>query len=107
MVRRTVLEREGLRARLKLHRIYSCGIDASLTHIDTAEMYGGGEVEKIVAEAIPGRRARVLLASKILRFAWAAGQEGHPDLRFRLPGVADGPADRSFRDVGKRPRHVE
>jgi diketogulonate reductase-like aldo/keto reductase len=44
----------------------SRGINAGLTHIDTAEMYGGGEVEEIVAEAIDGRRERVFLASKVL-----------------------------------------
>jgi diketogulonate reductase-like aldo/keto reductase len=42
------------------------GIDAGLTHVDTAEMYGGGVVEEMVAEAIAGRRARVFLASKVL-----------------------------------------
>ena len=30
------------------------GIDAGLTHIDTAEMYGDGAVESIVGEAIKG-----------------------------------------------------
>jgi diketogulonate reductase-like aldo/keto reductase len=42
------------------------GIDAGLTHIDTAEMYGGGVVEEMVAEAIAGWRPRVFLASKVL-----------------------------------------
>ncbi len=43
------------------------GIDAGMTHIDTAEMYGDGYVEEaIVAEAIAGRRADVFLASKVL-----------------------------------------
>ena len=31
-------------------------------HIDTAEMYGSGEVERIVGEAIAGRREEVALA---------------------------------------------
>ncbi len=42
------------------------GIDAGHTHVDTAETYGGGVVEEMVAEAIAGRRARVFLASKVL-----------------------------------------
>ncbi len=37
-----------------------------MTHIDTAEMYGSGEVERIVGEAIAGRRAEVFLASKVI-----------------------------------------
>jgi diketogulonate reductase-like aldo/keto reductase len=40
-------------------------IDRGMTHIDTAESYGGGEVEEIVAEAIAGYRGDVFLASKI------------------------------------------
>jgi diketogulonate reductase-like aldo/keto reductase len=42
------------------------GLDLGLTHIDTAEMYGNGQVEEeIVAEAIAGRRDEVFLASKV------------------------------------------
>ena len=42
------------------------GIDLGLTHIDTAEMYGGGRSEKLVGEAIDGRRDEVFLVSKVL-----------------------------------------
>ena len=42
------------------------GLDLGLTHIDTAEMYGEGRVEQLVAEAIVGRRDEVFLASKVL-----------------------------------------
>jgi diketogulonate reductase-like aldo/keto reductase len=42
------------------------GIDLGLTHIDTAEMYGDGGAERVVAEAISGRRDRVFLVSKVL-----------------------------------------
>jgi diketogulonate reductase-like aldo/keto reductase len=42
------------------------GIDMGMTHIDTAEMYGSGRVEAIVARAIAGRRDRVFLVSKVL-----------------------------------------
>lgn len=42
------------------------GLDAGLTHIDTAELYGSGTVEKIVAEAIVGRRDEIFLVSKVL-----------------------------------------
>ena len=44
------------------------GIDAGLTHIDTAEMYGSGEAEKVVGEAIRGRRSDVFLVSKVLPY---------------------------------------
>ena len=42
------------------------GLDLGLTHIDTAEMYGAGAAEKLVAEAIAGRRDQVFLVSKVL-----------------------------------------
>jgi len=42
------------------------GLDLGLTHIDTAEMYGNGRVEELVAEAIAGRRDEVFLVSKVL-----------------------------------------
>lgn len=42
------------------------GLDLGMTHIDTAEMYGAGEAEEYVAEAIAGRRDEVFLVSKVL-----------------------------------------
>lgn len=42
------------------------GMDLGMTHIDTAEMYGMGEAEEIVAEAIAGRRDEAFLVSKVL-----------------------------------------
>jgi diketogulonate reductase-like aldo/keto reductase len=42
------------------------GLDAGMTHVDTAEMYGAGAVEELVGEAIAGRRNGVFLASKVL-----------------------------------------
>src|SRR5712692_9509241 len=42
------------------------GLDLGMTHIDTAEMYGDGRAEELVAEAIAGRRDEVFLASKVL-----------------------------------------
>jgi diketogulonate reductase-like aldo/keto reductase len=42
------------------------GLDLGLTHIDTAEMYGSGAAERIIAEAIAGRRDEVFLVSKLL-----------------------------------------
>src|SRR5436853_1612581 len=42
------------------------GLDLGMTHIDTAEMYGSGAAEEMVAEAIAGRRDDVFLVSKVL-----------------------------------------
>src|SRR5260370_28179029 len=42
------------------------GLDLGMNHIDTAEMYGSGKVEELVAETIAGRREEVFLVSKVL-----------------------------------------
>jgi diketogulonate reductase-like aldo/keto reductase len=42
------------------------GIDLGMSLIDTAEMYGEGAVERLVGEAIAGRRDDVFLVSKVL-----------------------------------------
>jgi diketogulonate reductase-like aldo/keto reductase len=42
------------------------GLDLGMTHIDTAEMYGSGAAERIIAKAIEGRRDEVFLVSKVL-----------------------------------------
>src|SRR5213596_4007525 len=41
------------------------GIDLGMTLIDTAEMYGEGGAEKIVADAIEGQRDRVFVVTKV------------------------------------------
>jgi diketogulonate reductase-like aldo/keto reductase len=54
---------EGERRAIEALRL---GLDLGLTHIDTAEMYGNGRVEELVAEAMNGRREEVFLVSKVL-----------------------------------------
>ncbi|MGC1381237.1 MAG: aldo/keto reductase [Candidatus Baltobacteraceae bacterium] len=43
------------------------GIELGMTHLDTAEMYGGGRVEELLGEAIRGLdRGRLFITSKVL-----------------------------------------
>lgn len=42
------------------------GIDLGMTHIDTAEMYGRGAAEEVIAEAVGPRRDEVFIVSKVL-----------------------------------------
>ena len=42
------------------------GLDAGLSVIDTAEMYGSGRSEELVGEALRGRRDDAVLVSKVL-----------------------------------------
>lgn len=41
------------------------GLDLGMTLIDTAEMYGEGGAEEVVAEAVKGRRDEVFIVSKV------------------------------------------
>src|SRR5881396_1858497 len=41
------------------------GIELGMTLIDTAEMYGEGGAEKVVADAIEGQRERVFIVTKV------------------------------------------
>jgi diketogulonate reductase-like aldo/keto reductase len=42
------------------------GLDLGMTLIDTAEMYGNGGAEEVVAEAVAGRRDDVFIVTKVL-----------------------------------------
>jgi len=56
---------ENRRRRAAESAALSLGLDLGMTLIDTAEMYGEGGAEKVVADAIAGRRDRVFLVSKV------------------------------------------
>jgi len=53
------------------------GLDSGATLIDTAEMYGDGRSEELVAEAIAGRRDEVFLVSKV--YPHNASSKGLPE----------------------------
>jgi diketogulonate reductase-like aldo/keto reductase len=56
------------------------GIELGMTLIDTAEMYGEGGAEKVVADAIEGRRDRVFVVTKVYP---------HNASRTQLPNACD------------------
>lgn len=47
-------------------RSLQAGLDLGMTLIDTAEMYGNGASERIVGQAVRGRRDEVFVVSKVL-----------------------------------------
>ncbi|WP_377289596.1 aldo/keto reductase [Rhizobium sp. SG2393] len=53
------------------------GLDRGITLIDTAEMYGDGGAEEVVADAMAGRRDQVFLVSKV--YPWNASRTGAID----------------------------
>lgn len=52
------------------------GIDLGMTLIDTAEMYGNGGAEEVVAQAIAGQRDKIFLVSKV--YPHNASRDGVP-----------------------------
>lgn len=42
------------------------GLDAGMTHIDTAELYGRGDVERLISPIVRQRRDEIFLVSKVL-----------------------------------------
>ncbi|HSU04800.1 MAG TPA: aldo/keto reductase [Acetobacteraceae bacterium] len=56
---------EGSRAAAAETAALKLGIELGMTLIDTAEMYGDGGAEEIVAKAIAGQRDKVFLVSKV------------------------------------------
>lgn len=57
---------EDRRKRAEELKTLQVGVDLGLTLIDTAEMYGNGGSEELVADAIEGRREQVYVVSKVL-----------------------------------------
>jgi len=56
---------EHASARAREVEALKLGIDLGLTLVDTAEMYGEGSAEEVVADAIEGRRDGLFLVSKV------------------------------------------
>jgi diketogulonate reductase-like aldo/keto reductase len=57
---------ENARARKEEIAALKLGLDLGMTLIDTAEMYGNGGAEEVVAEAVRGRRDDCFIVSKVL-----------------------------------------
>jgi diketogulonate reductase-like aldo/keto reductase len=57
---------EDRRTRADERKALEVGIELGMTLIDTAEMYGDGRSEQLVAEAVAGKRDQVYLVSKVL-----------------------------------------
>jgi diketogulonate reductase-like aldo/keto reductase len=57
---------ESVGARKEEIAALKLGLDLGMTLIDTAEMYGNGGAEEIVAEAVRGRRDECFIVSKVL-----------------------------------------
>jgi aryl-alcohol dehydrogenase-like predicted oxidoreductase len=91
-------------------RAIAAALDGGITHFDVARLYGYGEAEALVGEALAGRRDKVVIASKFgltatraagalralkpLAQKLAASVPGARSMMRSLVGVATQPADR-------------
>lgn len=64
---------EGLAPHRSEVRALQQGLELGLSLIDTAEMYGDGGAERVVGEALAGRRDQAFLVSKV--YPWNAGRD--------------------------------
>ena len=49
----------------EVRQIIDRALELGINFIDTAEMYGGGESERLIGQALQGRRDQVFLATKV------------------------------------------
>lgn len=57
----------GMKLELEESRaVLDAALEAGITHLDTAEMYGGGRSEEIIGECLGSRRDDVVIATKFL-----------------------------------------
>ena len=56
-------------------RVLDAAIDAGVTLVDTAHSYGTGESERVLGEALRGKRQQVVISTK-----FGSRRERHPDL---------------------------
>jgi aryl-alcohol dehydrogenase-like predicted oxidoreductase len=56
--------------------VVEAALSAGITHLDTADIYGGGESERFIGETLAGRRDDAFLATK---FGMGDGGNGSPE----------------------------
>src|SRR5436305_1355417 len=56
--------------------VLEAALEAGITLFDTADIYGGGDSERLMGEVLEGRRDEYVLATK---FGWETSEEGAPD----------------------------
>jgi aryl-alcohol dehydrogenase-like predicted oxidoreductase len=58
--------------------VLNAALEAGITFFDTADIYGGGDSERLMGEVLEGRRDEYVLATK---FGWETSEEDAPDAR--------------------------
>jgi len=91
----------GDRSREDGVRMLGHAIDSGVTFIDTGDVYGHGDSEEVVGEAIEGRREEVTLGSKVGYDFYNNPQAGHGELPKELnPDYIETAVERSLDRLG-------
>ena len=77
------LDLQGSRA------VIDAALDSGINHLDTADVYGGNDSERFIAEALEGRRDRAVIATKF-GMGSDAGPDEAPGSRAYLRRALDG-----------------
>src|SRR6478735_2564705 len=86
-------------------RIIHRALDAGINFVDTADVYSGGECERIVGKALTGRRDDVVLATKFfMPMADEPNQRGG-SRRWIIRSVEDSPRRLGTDYIDRRPTH--
>ena len=78
--------------------VVDAAIDAGVTHIDTADTYGGGDSERFLGEILEGRRERVVIATK---FGMGEGGNGSPEYVRRAIDASLGRLRTDYVEIGR------
>ncbi len=78
-------------------RTIEVALDAGVGILDTADVYAGGENERVVGAALKGRRESVVLVTK---FGWVFDETGAPIRRDSSPAHVQRACDASLRRLG-------
>jgi aryl-alcohol dehydrogenase-like predicted oxidoreductase len=82
-------------------RMVNHAIDSGVTYIDTGDVYGHGDSERVVGEAIEGRRGEVTLATKVGYDFYNNPQAGHGELPKEItPDYVESAVERSLDRLG-------
>src|SRR3982750_1698639 len=60
-------------------RVIDAALDAGINFFDTADIYGQGQSEESIGQALGERRKKVILATKFAKRMNGVGEGGHPE----------------------------
>ena len=63
----------------RARQVIDAALEAGVTHLDTADIYGDGDSERFLGEILEGRRGEAFVATKFGHEGTRGGGGGSPD----------------------------